>query len=102
MKTIIQEIAEVISDKFAEELERLFSEVRDISEFITAIRTMLDSIGTKLVAEALETLDQAVKNSSDRKRNWVVKSKEDAKKLATIFGEVSYKRGKSTLFRTIS
>lgn len=92
MEPIIQEIAEVIRAKFAEELQRLFTEARDISEFIMATKTMLDGIGTKLVAEALETLDQAVKNSPDRKRNWVVQSKGDAKNLATIFGEVSYKR----------
>jgi len=92
MKPIIQEIAEIISDKFTEELQRLFTEARDISEFIIAIKSMLDGIGTRLVAEALETLDQAVKDSPGRKRNWVVKSKRDAKKLATIFGEVSYRR----------
>lgn len=92
MELIIQEISEVIREKFSEELQKLFTEVRDISEFIMATKSMLDGIGVKLVAEALETLDQAVKDSPDRKRNWVVKSKGDAKSLATIFGEVNYKR----------
>jgi len=92
MGPIIQEIAEVISNKFNEELKKLLTEARNISEFIMATKAMLDGIGTKLVAEALETLDQAVKESPDRKRKWVVKSKGDTKNLATIFGEVSYKR----------
>ena len=92
MEPIIQEIAEVIGEKFTEELKRLITEERDISEFIIVTKAMLDGIGARLVAEALETLDQAVKDSPDRKRNWVVKSKGDAKNLATIFGEVSYKR----------
>lgn len=61
MGNIIQEIAEVIREKYAEELERLFTEARDISEFIIATKAMLNEIGTKLVAEALETLDQAVR-----------------------------------------
>jgi hypothetical protein len=92
MEHIIQEITEVIREEFAEETQRLLSEVRDISEFIMSTKTMLDGIGVKLVAEAMETLDQAVKESADRKRTWVVKSKGDSKKLATIFGEVRYKR----------
>lgn len=92
MEHIIQEIAETISKTFEKELKRLFTEERDISEFIIATKEMLDRVGVKLVAEALESLDQAVKNSLDRKRNWVVKSKADKKTLATIFGEVSYQR----------
>lgn len=92
MKDIIQEVTENISQKFEEELKRLLSEKRDISEFILAIKKTLDETGTKLVAEALETLDQAVKKAKDRKQNWIVKSKDDPKNLVTIFGEVSYKR----------
>lgn len=93
MKHIIQEITGIIMEKFLEELQKLLTEeVRDISEFIMATKTMLDRIGVKLVSEALETIDQAVKDSPERKQNWIVKSKGDAKTLATIFGEVSYKR----------
>ena len=92
MILIIQEIAQTISDRFEDELKKLFTEGRDISEFIIATKEMLDGIGTKLVAEALETVDQAVRDSADRKLNWVVKSKADQKNLATVFGEVSYKR----------
>jgi hypothetical protein len=33
-----------------------------------AVKTMLDGIGVKLVAEAMETLDKAVKESANRKR----------------------------------
>ena len=92
MELIIQEIAEAIRVEFAGELQRLLIEERDISEFIMGTKTMLDEIGVKLVAEALETLDQAVKESADRKRTWLVKSKKDIKNMATIFGEVSYSR----------
>jgi hypothetical protein len=92
MNIIIKEIAEIISEKFEEELRRLFTEERDISEFILATKEMLDGIGVKLVAEALETYDQAVRDSEGRKRNWLVKGKGDPKNLITIFGKVSYKR----------
>lgn len=92
MELIIQEIIETISISFENELKKLLAGGRDISEFILSSKEMLDGIGVKLVAEALETLDQAVKESGDRKRNWVVKSKDDLKTLVTIFGEVKYKR----------
>lgn len=92
MRQIIQEIAAIISDNFEDELKKLLTEERDISEFINATKEMLDGIGTKLVAEALETVDQAVRDSQNRKRNWVVKNKADQKNLVTILGEVSYKR----------
>ena len=92
MRTIIQEIAAIISDKLEDEIKKLLTEERDISEFIHATKEMLDEIGTKLVAEALETVNQAIKQNQSRKRNWKVKSKADHKNLATIFGEVNYKR----------
>jgi hypothetical protein len=44
------------------------------------------------VAEALETIDAAYRNSKDRKRNWTVKEKAAEKTLMTIFGEVRYER----------
>ncbi|MGI6452500.1 MAG: hypothetical protein ACOX0E_03330 [Syntrophomonadaceae bacterium] len=55
MEPIQQEIAEIIRKEFAEEVQRLYTEIREISEFIMAIKTMLDGIGVKLVAEAMET-----------------------------------------------
>ena len=72
MELIIQEIAATISQRFEEELKRLFIEERDIS---VATKEMLDEIGIKLVAEALTKMDKAVRNSADRKRNWVIKTK---------------------------
>lgn len=92
MEFIIQEIGTMIRDKFAEELGRLCTEVRDISEFIIAMKATLDKAGTKLVAEALEAVDESIRDSRDRKRHWVIKNKADLKTLVTLFGEVSYTR----------
>ncbi len=92
MELIIQEIIQKISSSFEKELEKLIREKRDISEFILATKKTLDDIGVTLVAEALETIDNAYKNSKDRKRYWTVKEKAAEKTLTTIFGEVRYKR----------
>jgi ribosomal protein L27 len=92
MELIIHEIIQKISSSFEKELKNLIEEGKDISEFILSTKKTLDEIGVTLVAEALETIDEAYKNSKDRKRSWTVKSKEDEKALTTIFGEVKYKR----------
>ena len=92
MELIIQKIIEKISNSYEKELKNLIRERRDISEFILATKKTLDEVGVSLVAEALETIDEAYKNSKDRKHNWKVKSKGDNKNLITIFGEVKYKR----------
>jgi len=92
MELIIHEIIEKISSIYEKELENLIRERRDISQFILATKKTLDEVGATLVAEALETIDEAYRNSKDRKRNWTVKEKAAKKTLATIFGEVRYKR----------
>lgn len=92
MESIIQEIGTMIQAKFAEELGKLCTEVRDISEFIVAMKATLDKAGTLLVAEALESIDKSIKDNRERKHHWVVKNKADAKTLVTLFGEVNYSR----------
>ncbi len=92
MEHIIQEIAETVSNNFNKELQKLVRDRKDISEFILEMKRILDDVGTKLCAEALEQLNEAYRKSPDRKRKWVVKSKADPNTLATIFGEVKYNR----------
>ena len=86
MEHIIQEIAETISNNFSKELQKLAKERKDNSEFILEMKRTLDGMGTRLCAEALESVNEAYRNSPDRKRKWVVKSKADPNTLATIFG----------------
>lgn len=92
MELIIQEMIKKISNSFEEELKSLIEEGKDISKFILATKKTLDEVGVTIVAEALETLDAAYKNSKARKRSWTVKEKAAKKTLTTIFGEVRYER----------
>jgi hypothetical protein len=92
MELIIHEIIEKIISSYEKELTSLIKERGDISKFILATKKTLDEVGITLVAEALEIIDEVYRNSKDRKLNWTVKSKDDKKTLATIFGEVKYKR----------
>ncbi len=92
MELIIQEIINKIISSYEKELKDLIREKKDISEFILATKKTLDEIGSTLVVEALETLNEVYKNSKERKRHWTVKEKATEKTLTTIFGEVKYKR----------
>lgn len=92
MELIIQEIIEKISNGFEKSLESLLEEGKDISEFILSTKKTLDEIGTTLVAEALEIVDEAYRNSNDRKQSWTIKERAAKKTLTTIFGDVKYER----------
>src|SRR5665648_845090 len=92
MTNSIIEIAQLITKGFEENFEKMIIEKKDISEFILEIKKMLDTAGSILIAEALETMDLMVKNDARRKQNWHVKEKAAPNSYATIFGEVHYHR----------
>lgn len=92
MNNIIQVIAENITNGFNNDIKKLISEKQDISQLILETKNHLDEIGCMLVKEALEILDESVRNSSERKKNWYVQERNKPNTLATIFGEVHYER----------
>ena len=92
MELIIHEVMEKISASYVKGLDNLLKEKNDISEFILNTKKNLDEIGTMLVADALETVDEAYRGSKARKLNWTIKSKADPKTLTTMFGDVKYNR----------
>ena len=92
MELIIHEVMEKISANYVKGLNNLLKEKNDISEFILNTKKNLDEIGTMLVADALETVDEAYRGSKARKLNRTIKSKADPKTLTTMFGDVKYNR----------
>ena len=73
-------------------LEDLILESKDISQFIINTGKSLDEIGVKIVKEALEMLDETIRESSTRKREYHIQRRNDKKTLITKFGEVNYQR----------
>ncbi|WP_026895745.1 UPF0236 family transposase-like protein [Clostridiisalibacter paucivorans] len=65
---------------------------KDISEFILNTEKMLNDIGIQIVQKTLKTMDCLVKQDNLRKEKSTVQRKADKKNIATIFGEVNYKR----------
>ena len=92
MNIIIQQIVEKIIESTNKNLEMVLKERKGISDFLINIKKTLDEVGTEIASGVLEEMDQRVKESENRKQNWIVKSKDNVKSLATIFGEVKYKR----------
>ena len=92
MNNIIQEIMTKIIKDNNKNMEKLFTEHKDISRYILDTKKMLDEIGTAIVEETLRICNEIIKESSNRKKNWYVQRKADEKTLTTVFGDVHYTR----------
>ncbi|SDZ22211.1 hypothetical protein SAMN05660462_02268, partial [Proteiniborus ethanoligenes] len=72
MNTIIHEIVEKITLDMKNNLEDLILDSKDISHFIINTGKSLDEIGVKIVKEALEMLDETIRESSTRKKEYYI------------------------------
>lgn len=97
---IIQEAQEIIIKAYQENLQKALGGNIDFSQFAKNLETELHRAGTLMVGEALETLDRAVKESKDRKKNWHVEQINKENSIATTMGLVTYKRTYYTHKRT--
>ena len=92
MNNIIQQFEKNISL----EVEKILKDIllnsdKDITEVIRTIKTLLDELGRDLCKWIIETVDETLKESSKRKKEWnIVKKKE--RSLMTEFGEMKYDR----------
>ncbi len=92
INTIIHQIIEKITKDIKDNIEDLMLNSRDISKFIQNTSKSLDEIGVMIVKEALEMLDEVIRESSKRKREYYIQRRNDRKTLITKFGEVNYER----------
>ena len=72
MNTIIHDIVEKITSDMKNNLEDLILENKDISKFILNTGKSLDAIGIKIVKEALEILDETIRDSEIRKKEYYI------------------------------
>lgn len=92
MDIIIYQVVKKIIESINKNLEMVLKEGKEISDFLISMKTTLDEVGVELTSGLLEEIDKRVKEDINRKRDWIVKSKDNIKSLGTIFGEVKYKR----------
>lgn len=99
MDNILQLIDEIITTGIKEHYRNLVNDHQDISQFIRATKEDLDEVGTMIVQYALEALDEAVRETPGRSLEWYIQEREKPNTLATLFGEVHYKR---TYYKSVS
>ncbi len=77
METIIQDIAKKIINENTSNMEEMLIGHMDISKYILQTKEMLDKIGIKLVEKAMETTDEIIRSSENRKKNWHIQRRDD-------------------------
>ncbi|TDO84823.1 uncharacterized protein UPF0236, partial [Halanaerobium saccharolyticum] len=93
MDNIIQEF----SEKFTRNIEKcakkiIEGEKGNISELIKLMQQDMNELGRKTLAYVIETLDEEIMESKERKKSWNIQARDMDKTLITQFGEVKYQR----------
>lgn len=97
MEKIIQHFNDVSVGVFDNLITEFYKNPKDIAEFVEGITNELHLVGVMLIQDALEKMDQMIRESGKRKLDWVIERqpKEPNKKLTTSLGTVNFKK---TLF----
>ncbi len=81
-------------NKFEELENKFLKDPTRIAEYVLGLTSELQNLGLQMVAESLETMDEMLRESPVRKRNWQVEGRSE-KRLITSLGTVSFRK---TLF----
>lgn len=72
-----------------------FEEPKDIASFVGNVKDVVVGLGCSYLGEIFETMDEMIRDSGIRKRNWEI-VRRDKKTMLTSLGEISYRK---TLFK---
>lgn len=89
---IIQQAMELITRSYGENLEKALTGKIDFSDMVLKVEEDFRKTAALMVQDILENLDQAVKSSRSRKKDWYVERNSDEKTINTVLGEISYSR----------
>ena len=93
MDTIIQHFYEKITSELEKEVKNIFINGNgDISQVINNLEDSLNELGCNIIKDFIEKCDLEIKQSKERKKQWVVQQRDMKKTLITTFGEVKYSR----------
>lgn len=94
MNKSITYFAEVFINKFTDIQKKFYEKPEYIADFVYSLSEELRKLGMEIFKETLEDMNQELRDSPKRKREWHVE-KHDSKKLITSLGTVDFKK---TLF----
>jgi hypothetical protein len=76
----------------AEDILKVLEGGTDYLSFESKLKKELDGLGCEILQVVLEGIEQKIRKSEDRKRNWTVVRKNDQKEILTLFGLLRYGR----------
>ena len=82
---------EVCIKKFENIEDEFIKDPHDISSYVINVKEVLEDLGVVIIKEMLEDLDQLIKDSSARKKSWIVE-RSASKTLITSLGTVNYNK----------
>lgn len=80
--------------KFEKLEDNFLKEPTKFAEYVMGLTDELHNLGLKMIQETLESMDEMLRKSPIRKKNWVIESR-TSKQLITYLGEVTFQK---TLF----
>ncbi|MDR0886180.1 MAG: UPF0236 family protein, partial [Clostridiales Family XIII bacterium] len=92
MNTSISELGLVVAGNFMDSVINSLENAVDISMLVKDMEEYLHRVGTEAIAHLLESADEIVRESAERKREWEIHSSSLPTTLTTIFGDVHYER----------
>ena len=93
MQTSIQQFIEFGIKKVEKVIESFMNdEEMNMGEFVLELGKPLQELQRELIAETIEGIDEAYRNSSYRKERYVIERSNDYNTFMSTCGEISYKR----------
>lgn len=77
------------------ESEKFYENPKDFTDFILKVKDNVLRLGIEIIGENFETMDQNIRESNNRKKEWVI-VRRDETSLLTSLGQVNYHK---TLFK---
>lgn len=96
MYNSIQHFNEFGTRKIEETIKNFISEKKDFADLVLGLQESLFELGRNIVIEVLEDMDEYLRKSEIRKKDWEIVRKDETG-LLTSFGSIKYSR---TYFKT--
>ena len=91
MYNSIQYFNEVGVRKIEETIKKFIREKKDLADLVFGLQESLYELGRNIIIEVLEDMDQYLRESAVRKKDWEIVRK-DKTGLVTSFGSIKYER----------
>ena len=89
---IITEVNKKIITHMTTILEETLNEEIGLTEMVETTLALMKEIGRDLIEETIASVEESIRNNKDRQAKWVVQSKNREKSIATLLGDIHYRR----------